>query len=162
MVLASVLLPALSEVLIAMAISSFFIISSIFGRPSEILSTLVDGTPASFNAACVPEVATISNPKSVNMVANAPAFGLSVPVRERNTFPSSGILFFDANCDFAKDMPKFSEIPITSPVDFISGPKIRSDPGSLLNGNTASLTATWFLRVGSIIFLSKFTTLNVS
>ena len=46
MVLASVLLPALSEVLMARAISSFLIISSIFGRPSDIFSTFVDATPA--------------------------------------------------------------------------------------------------------------------
>ena len=31
---------------------------------------------------------------------------------------------------------------MTSPVDFISGPRIRSTPGKRANGNTASLTAT--------------------
>src|SRR5206468_11620714 len=30
--------------------------------------------------------------------------------------------------------------PITSPVDFISGPRIVSTPGNLMNGKTASLT----------------------
>ena len=29
---------------------------------------------------------------------------------------------------------------MTSPVDFISGPRIVSTPGNLMNGNTASLT----------------------
>ncbi|MNN30298.1 hypothetical protein D3C81_1439430 [compost metagenome] len=29
---------------------------------------------------------------------------------------------------------------MTSPVDFISGPRIGSTPGNLANGNTASLT----------------------
>ena len=31
-------------------------------------------------------------------------------------------------------------MPITSPVDFISGPRITSVPGNLANGKTASLT----------------------
>ncbi len=33
-----------------------------------------------------------------------------------------------------------SPTPITSPVDFISGPRIVSTPRNLMNGNTASLT----------------------
>ena len=33
-----------------------------------------------------------------------------------------------------------SPTPITSPVDFISGPRIVSTPGNLMNGNTASFT----------------------
>ncbi len=33
---------------------------------------------------------------------------------------------------------------MTSPVDFISGPSTVSTPGKRLNGNTASLTATWW------------------
>jgi hypothetical protein len=36
--------------------------------------------------------------------------------------------------------------PITSPVERISGPRIGSTPGNLLNGNTASLT----LKYGGI------------
>src|SRR4029450_9850990 len=32
-------------------------------------------------------------------------------------------------------------MPMTSPVDFISGPRITSTPGNLMKGNTASLTA---------------------
>jgi hypothetical protein len=36
--------------------------------------------------------------------------------------------------------PKVRPTPITSPVDFISGPRMGSTPGNLLNGNTASLT----------------------
>ena len=44
-------------------------------------------------------------------------------------------------------------MPITSPVERISGPKIVSVPGNLLKGNTASLTAIW-LGVGSLVKLS--------
>ena len=35
-------------------------------------------------------------------------------------------------------------MPMTSPVDFISGPSMVSTPGNLLNGNTASLTEICF------------------
>ena len=40
-------------------------------------------------------------------------------------------------------MAKSASMPITSPVDFISGPSTGSVPGNLANGNTASLTAIW-------------------
>ena len=33
-------------------------------------------------------------------------------------------------------------MPITSPVDLISGPSMVSTPGNLTNGNTASFTVT--------------------
>ena len=42
--------------------------------------------------------------------------------------------------------PKVRPAPITSPVERISGPRIGSTPGNLLNGNTASLT----LKYGGI------------
>ena len=41
---------------------------------------------------------------------------------------------------FAKAMGKVSLTPITSPVDFISGPRTMSMPANLANGKTASLT----------------------
>jgi hypothetical protein len=34
-------------------------------------------------------------------------------------------------------------MPMTSPVERISGPRITSTPGNLLNGNTLSLTDVW-------------------
>src|SRR3970282_1068572 len=34
-------------------------------------------------------------------------------------------------------------MPITSPVDFISGPSTASTPGNFTNGKTDSLTAMW-------------------
>ena len=45
--------------------------------------------------------------------------------------------------------PKVSPTPITSPVDFISGPRMVSTPGNLTNGNTASFTE----KYGGIDFL---------
>ena len=43
----------------------------------------------------------------------------------------------------AKARPKVSSMPMTSPVERISGPSTRSASGKRLNGSTASLTATW-------------------
>src|SRR5258708_32345060 len=59
-----------------------------------------------------------------------------------NTSPASGRFDEAASDAFANAIAKFVSIPITSPVDFISGPKIVSTPGNLPNGNTDSLTAT--------------------
>ena len=39
-------------------------------------------------------------------------------------------------------MPKLPAPPITSPVDFISGPRIVSTPGNRTNGNTGLFTNT--------------------
>ena len=55
-----------------------------------------------------------------------------------------------AACDFAKAHPKSSSMPITSPVDFISGPSNTSTPANLLNGKTASFTDTC-LGVGALV-----------
>ena len=47
---------------------------------------------------------------------------------------------------FSIASPNVRPTPITSPVERISGPRIGSTPGNLLNGNTASLT----LKYGGI------------
>ena len=54
--------------------------------------------------------------------------------------PSVGSLTPAASCDLTNASPKVSPTPITSPVDFISGPRIVSTPGKRANGKTASLT----------------------
>ena len=54
--------------------------------------------------------------------------------------------FVDAIWLFAKAIPKSLSKPITSPVDFISGPKSKSLLGNLLKGNTASFTAYIFFE----------------
>src|SRR5690606_5415176 len=56
------------------------------------------------------------------------------------------------NCDLAYASPKLRPMPITSPVDFISGPRIGSTPGNLLKGNTASFTE----KYGGTTSLVKF------
>ena len=60
-----------------------------------------------------------------------------------STAPLSGRPPSTLICDLAKAIPNESAIPITSPVERISGPRIRSTPWSLLKGKTASFTATY-------------------
>ena len=57
--------------------------------------------------------------------------------------PSSGSAPSAEICALANAIPNESAMPMTSPVERISGPRIRSTPCSLLNGKTASLTATY-------------------
>ena len=56
------------------------------------------------------------------------------------TLPVDGSFSPAAICDLTNASPKLAPTPITSPVDFISGPSIVSAPGNLMNGNTASFT----------------------
>ena len=51
---------------------------------------------------------------------------------------------------FAKAVGKSIAMPITSPVDRISGPRTISTPGNFANGNTASLTETYVVS-GSLV-----------
>ena len=46
----------------------------------------------------------------------------------------------------ANAIPNESAMPMTSPVERISGPRTRSTPASLLKGKTASFTATYGLQ----------------
>ena len=59
------------------------------------------------------------------------------------TWPSSGRRVPAASCALAKAMPKLSPIPMTSPVERISGPSTVSTPGKRLKGSTASFTDTY-------------------
>ena len=54
--------------------------------------------------------------------------GLSLSFRLMNTLPDNGIILPDDVWDFPYARPKSSSMPITSPVDFISGPSIVSTP----------------------------------
>ena len=59
-----------------------------------------------------------------------------------NAVPFSGRRW-PADCiALAKAAPNVVEPPITSPVDFISGPRIVSTPGKRTNGNTGVFTNT--------------------
>ena len=56
--------------------------------------------------------------------------------------PVAGSFWPAAICALAYAAAKSMSMPITSPVDRISGPSSVSAPGNLLNGSTTSLTAT--------------------
>ena len=90
----------------------------------------------------MPSVATSRKPSAWNRRAMGATFGLSWSFTVMNTAPSSGSAPSAEICALAKAIPNESAMPMTSPVDRISGPSTRSTPCSLLNGKTASFTAT--------------------
>ena len=57
-----------------------------------------------------------------------------------NTVPFFGKALLAAIWLFAKAIGKLSAMPMTSPVERISGPRMMSTPGNLLKGNTLSFT----------------------
>ena len=67
-----------------------------------------------------------------------------------NTAPESGKVEPAAICDLAKAAPNDESMPMTSPVDFISGPSPTSTFGKRWNGNTASFTETCFGMICSV------------
>ena len=91
----------------------------------------------------MPRVASSENPVSASRSATASVAGLSRSRTLRNAVPASGSVLPAAICALANAIPNARSMPITSPVDFISGPRTVSTPGNLMKGNTASLTLTW-------------------
>ena len=59
---------------------------------------------------------------------------------QRLILPAFGSFTPAASCDLMKASAKVTPTPMTSPVDFISGPRMVSTPGNLTKGKTASLT----------------------
>ena len=94
-------------------------------------------------APAVPPVAATEKPRSWSCAATAPIAALSESVTVRNTVPPSGSAAPAAACALAKAVGKSRAMPITSPVDFISGPSRASAPCRRWNGSTASFTLTW-------------------
>src|SRR4051812_28678948 len=114
--------------------------STMCGRPSATLLTAVTGTPADASAAAVPLVATTEKPSPTSTRAISIARGLSLFLRLMKTLPLAGSFTPAASWDFTNASANVSPTPMTSPVDFISGPRMVSTPGNLMNGNTASFT----------------------
>src|SRR5687768_507285 len=121
-------------------ISPFLIMSTQCGRPSVTLLTVVTDSPASERADAVPRVAQSENPSLAKVLAISRVYFLSESRTLMNARPDLGSFTPAANCDLTNASAKLGPTPITSPVDFISGPRIVSTPGNLMNGNTASLT----------------------
>ena len=113
--------------------------STICGLPSLTLFTILHEILLDFKNSAVPFVATILNPILESFCAILIEASLSSSLILIKTIPLLGNNTLEANCDFKKASPNVFPTPITSPVDFISGPKIGSAPGNLMNGKTASL-----------------------
>ncbi|MCY1424808.1 hypothetical protein D9M71_405710 [compost metagenome] len=124
--------------------------STTWGRPSVTLFTRRTGRPAASITLAVPEVATTSKPSSIRSRATWTTIGLSSSRTLMNTVPELGRTSLAPIWALAKASPKVSPTPITSPVDFISGPRIGSTPGNLANGNTASLTLKYGGMISSV------------
>ena len=78
-----------------------------------------------------------------------PRAGLSESVTVMKAVPLSGSAAPAAAWALAKAVGKSRAMPMTSPVERISGPRIASEPSKRSNGSTASLTLTWSARIGS-------------
>ena len=114
--------------------------------PSLCLRTIVARTPLRRSTSAVPSVAQISKPRSARRFTGKIIDRLSLFATETNTRPLTGSEPYTAACDLAYAVPNDASMPITSPVDFISGPSTVSTPWPSTsrkrpNGSTASLTA---------------------
>src|SRR4030095_3793745 len=120
------------------------------GRPSWILKTLVSLIFSFVSAFAVPLVEMISKPSFTNSRATVITASLSASLTLTKTFPFFGSGGGAALFGFAEGGPRSTSTPITSPVDFISGPSEISKPSYRRNGNTASFTEKCF---GTISFM---------
>ena len=118
------------------------IMSTTLGDPSVTFSTASTGMPIRRSARAVPAVATRSNPSDWSSAASMVAAGLSASRTDRNTRPSLGNGRPAARSPLAKAVGKSGPMPITSPVERISGPRVGSAPENRLNGSTAAFTLT--------------------
>src|SRR5947207_1289932 len=143
-----VVLGVLGEVAVRLASTGFtmtltspvLIMSTMCVLPSATLFTCVTAMPWDFRIAAVPRVASSEKLSSTRSSATCTAACLSASRTLMKALPPCGRRTPAASCDFTYASPKVSPTPITSPVDFISGPRMVSTPGNLANGNTASFT----------------------
>ena len=118
--------------------------STTFGDPSVTFCTLSTGIPIRRSARAVPAVATSSKPSDWSSAASIVAAGLSrVANRQEDAARRSGSGRPAARSAFAKAVGKSGPMPITSPVERISGPSVGSAPENRWNGSTAAFTLTW-------------------
>mmetsp|Transcript_834 Transcript_834/g.3462 ORF Transcript_834/g.3462 Transcript_834/m.3462 type:complete len:311 (-) Transcript_834:2583-3515(-) len=142
------------EVTIMREISLLRSMSPMCGRPSWIFGATVTGTPASSITFAVPPVATTVMPISANCLATSVATALSLSRTEMKTLPLVGNRCPAASCALAYALVKSLSMPMTSPVERISGPRSVSAPGNLSKGRTASFTATWSSFTSSVKLMS--------
>ena len=130
-----------SGVLITNWILSFKISSTTFGLPSPTLNISSHKIPCSLRNLDVPFVATRLKPKPIKFFAIGTRPALSVLLTDKKAVPCFGTLYPSDFIAFKKALPVLISIPITSPVDFISGPKKTFSSLNFLNGKTAFFTA---------------------
>ena len=124
------------------SISPLAILSRIFGlAPSEIFRMSCVSTLCEERRSRVPLVVKTVNPIDTSERATSTACILSLSRIERNTCPEVGNARLTAIFAFASAIGKDRSMPITSPVDRISGPSTTSTPGNFSKGKAGSLTA---------------------
>ena len=126
------------------------------GLPLLTLLIFLHFIPFCFKISEVPLVAESVNPSFINLCATPIISCLWESFTDKNAIPLVGNELEAAIWLFATAIPKSSSKPITSPVDFISGPSNKSLSGNLLNGNTASLTANFLLVLYFNLYLLNF------
>src|SRR5688500_17713819 len=99
-------------------------------------------SPCALRNAAVPRVAASVNPSCARSLAIGRTVCLSLLLTLMKTQPCSGSRWPALIIALAKAAPKLSAPPITSPVDFISGPRMVSTPGNRTKGNTGLFTNT--------------------
>ena len=99
--------------------------------PSLCLRTIVARTPLRRSTSPVPSVAQISKPRSARRFTGKTMDRLSRLATDTNTRPLTGSGPYAAACDFAYAVPNTASMPITSPVERISGPSTVSTPWPL-------------------------------
>src|SRR4029453_14229071 len=105
-------------------------IRSTTGRPpSAAFATLESAIPARSSTAAVPRVASRRNPRSARRLAGYRIDRLSRLATDRKIVPCLGSEAPLATRALASARPGSASIPMTSPVDRISGPSSVSTPG---------------------------------
>ena len=121
---------------------SFSISSTILGLPSPTLNISSQGILFFKRYWQVPFVAIKLNPSLFKSSAISTNPFLSESLTDKKAVPFSGTVYPSDFIAFKNALPAILSIPITSPVDFISGPKKTFSSLNFLNGNTAFFTAT--------------------
>src|SRR3546814_2286552 len=93
-------------------------------------------------------------PSPAILRAAARMAGLSLSFTEMKTLPDCGSVTPAASCDLAKAVAKLRSMPMTSPVDFISGDKTGSVPGKRAKGKTASRSEEHTSELQSLMRIS--------
>ena len=93
------------------------------------------------------------NPSATSRRATSQAPERSSLLTLINAVPEVGRIAPAPAWDLTKAHPKSLSIPMTSPVDFISGPRSTSTPANFVNGNTASFTERC-VGVGAVVKFS--------